>query len=459
MPFRATPRLRCGCTGPRRPTVRCPACTRCTAAVTSSGTNLMDDPLFDELCPRLGIVGVSVDYRLAPETPYPGPLEDCYRGLRWTYEHAAELGVDPDRIGVAGVSAGGGLAAALALLARDRGEVPVAFQLLDSPMLDDRQTTPSSRQDGLPVWSRNSNTFGWKAYLGERYGRDDIPATAAPARATDLSGLPPTFVSVGAVDGFCDEDVDYALRLNRAGVPTELHVYPGACHGFNVIAPTAPVSKQAARDMRGVAAPPAAQCGAGDESIGRRRRRLVPAGTGTPAGEVHRDLGRRPRRRAGAHLRGPAPRRVAGPGAEDRRDAPGSSGVGVRGRAVLAGRDERGRGPAAGDREAGAVPLRPDAAGLLRRRRPCARHGHQRRVGVGELPVADHRVLRQRVLRHRRTASSASRASRAWNDWLFEEWYQRHPRTDRPARDHLSRRRRRSPPRRSAATRRAGSRR
>ena len=223
------------------------------------GTNAMDDPLFEALCPRLGIVGVSVDYRLAPETPYPGPLEDCYRGLRWTYEHAAELGVDPGRIGVMGVSAGGGLAAALALLARDRGEVPVAFQLLDSPMLDDRQITPSSRQDGLPVWSRSSNTFGWKAYLGDLYGRDDIPATAAPARATDLSGLPPAFVSVGAVDGFCDEDVDYALRLNRAGVPTELHVYPGACHGFNVIAPTAPVSKQSRARHGGLAAPPAAQ--------------------------------------------------------------------------------------------------------------------------------------------------------------------------------------------------------
>ena len=134
-------------------------------------------------------------------------------------------------------------------LARDRGEVPVAFQLLDSPMLDDRQITNSSRQDGLPVWSRNSNTFGWQAYLGDLYGRDDVPATAAPAPRTDLSGLPPAYVSVGAVDGFCDEDVDYALRLNHAGVPTELHVYPGACHGFNVIAPHARVTKQCVRDM------------------------------------------------------------------------------------------------------------------------------------------------------------------------------------------------------------------
>ncbi len=186
---------------------------------------------------------------MAPETPYPGPLDDCYQGLRWTYEHAADLGIDPSCIGVMGVSAGGGLAAALALLARDRGEVPVAFQLLDSPMLDDRQRTLSSRQDGLPVWSRNSNTFGWKAYLGDRYGRDDVPATAAPSRAADLAGLPPAFVSVGALDGFRDEDVEYALRLNQAGVPAELHVYPGACHGFTMLAPEAAVTKQCMRNM------------------------------------------------------------------------------------------------------------------------------------------------------------------------------------------------------------------
>lgn len=211
------------------------------------GSYSMDDPFFDELCPKLGVVGVSVEYRLAPEAPYPGPLDDCHRALQWTYEHADELGIDPHGIGVTGVSAGGGLAAALALLVRDRGEIPVAFQLLDSPMLDDRQITPSSQQDGLAVWSRGSNTFGWKSYLGDLYGRDDVPYLAAPARTPDLSGLPPAFVSVGAVDGFRDEDVDYALRLNQAGVPTELHVYPGACHGFQ-LAPEAPVTKQSLRD-------------------------------------------------------------------------------------------------------------------------------------------------------------------------------------------------------------------
>jgi acetyl esterase/lipase len=212
------------------------------------GTYDIDSLMFEDMCPRLGIVGVTVDYRLAPEAPYPGPLEDCYRGLRWTFEHADELGIDPARIGVTGVSAGGGLAAALALLARDRGELSVAFQLLDSPMIDDRQATHSSRRDDLLVWSRRSNEFGWRSYLGPLYGADDVPYTAAPARAGDLSGLPPAFVSVGSIDGFLDEDVDYALRLNHAGVPCELHVYPGAPHGYQ-IAFTAPVTTQSRRDV------------------------------------------------------------------------------------------------------------------------------------------------------------------------------------------------------------------
>jgi acetyl esterase/lipase len=208
----------------------------------------MDDATFDRLCPVLGLVGVSVEYRLAPETPYPGPLEDCYRGLKWTYENADELRIDRDRIGIIGASAGGGLAASLALLARDRGEIPVAFQLLDCPMLDDRQVTPSSQQDGLPVWSRESNAYGWRSYLGELYGTDRVPYTAAPARAEDLTGLPPTFVSVGSLDGFLDEDVEYAIRLNRAGVPADLHVYAGAPHGYQVAADTE-ITRQSRRDV------------------------------------------------------------------------------------------------------------------------------------------------------------------------------------------------------------------
>ena len=196
------------------------------------GSYDMDDPLFERWCPRLGVVGVSVEYRLAPETPYPGPLDDCHRALEWMYDHAADLGIDRDLIAVHGVSAGGGLAAALALLARDRGGVPIALQLLDSPMLDDRRHTPSSRQGGLAIWSRESNEFGWRSYLAGLFGSDDVPPYAAPSRAADLSGLPPAFVAIGTADGFRDENIDYAVRLNHAGVPAELHVYAGAPHGY-----------------------------------------------------------------------------------------------------------------------------------------------------------------------------------------------------------------------------------
>jgi acetyl esterase/lipase len=210
------------------------------------GSYDMDGPMLDRWCLDPGVVGVSVDYRLAPETPYPGPLDDCYAALRWTYDHAADLSVDPERIGVYGLSAGGGLAAALALLARDRGEVPLAFQLLDCPMLDDRQATPSLRAHGLYVWSAASNDFGWRSYLGERYGSDDLPPYAAATRATDLTGLPPSCVVVGSIDGFRDEDVDYAQRLNQAGVPCELHVIAGLPHAY-LLAPDAAAVQLAER--------------------------------------------------------------------------------------------------------------------------------------------------------------------------------------------------------------------
>jgi acetyl esterase/lipase len=180
-------------------------------------------------------IGVSVDYRLAPETPYPGPLEDCYAGLRCTFEHADRLGIDAGRIGVIGSSAGGGLAASLAILARDRGELPLAFQVLECPMIDDRQITSSSRRAGLPIWSREENEYGWRSYLGELYGGDVGPYAAA-ARADDLAGLPPTIVVVGTADGFRDEDIDYAVRLNQAGVPTDLHVLAGVPHGIAAFA-------------------------------------------------------------------------------------------------------------------------------------------------------------------------------------------------------------------------------
>ena len=195
------------------------------------GSHTSDDARLDGWSRMFRCVGVSVDYRLAPETPYPGPLEDCYRGLKWVVDHHEELGVDPDRIGVSGTSAGSGLAAGLALLARDRGEISLRFQLLDAPMIDDRQMTPSSQRDDLVIFDRHSNEFGWRSCLGDLYGTPEVPAYAAPARAADLAGLPPAYICVGNVDGFRDDAIAYATRLNQAGVPAELHVYAGAPHG------------------------------------------------------------------------------------------------------------------------------------------------------------------------------------------------------------------------------------
>lgn len=205
----------------------------------------------ESLVRQLGCVVVSVDYRLAPETPFPGPVEDCHAALVWLHTHAAELGVDPARIAIGGESAGGGLTAALGLLARERAQVPVAFQLLIYPMLDDRTVT---RPDPNPhtgefVWTPENNRFGWASLLGREPGGEGVSAHAAPARAEDLGGLPPTFLAVGALDLFLEEDLEYARRLMRAGVPTELHVYPGAYHGFDLVA-TADVAMRFERDYR-----------------------------------------------------------------------------------------------------------------------------------------------------------------------------------------------------------------
>ena len=189
---------------------------------------------------ELGVVIVSVDYRLAPETPHPGPVEDCYAALKWMFASADALGVDRKRIAVAGESAGGGLAAALALLARDRAEVQIAFQHLTYPMIDDRtciEAVPHAYA-GEFVWTPSANRFGWTALLGHEPGRGDVSPYAAAARAEKLEGLPPASIFVGALDLFLEENIEYARRLTRAGVPTELHVYPGAYHGFNAIAGT-----------------------------------------------------------------------------------------------------------------------------------------------------------------------------------------------------------------------------
>lgn len=195
-----------------------------------------DDELCRRFARRLGATVASVDYRLAPEHSYPTPLQDCYAALRWL---AALPAVDADRVAIGGASAGGGLAAALALLARDRGEVALAAQLLVYPMLDDRTVGRDGPDNpGLRLWSRTSNKFGWSAYLG-----DADPEVAVPARRTDLRGLPPAWMGVGTFDLFHDEDLAYAQRLEAAGVPCEVEVVKGAFHGFDGIVPKAAVSQ------------------------------------------------------------------------------------------------------------------------------------------------------------------------------------------------------------------------
>lgn len=202
------------------------------------GTPLMDIPKLQQLAARHDCLVVSVDYRLAPETPYPGALEDNYAALKWLHANASALGVDPGRIAVMGESAGGGHAAALSIAARDRGEVPVAFQVLIYPMLDDRtgSTRPVPAHIGTLIWTKEANVFGWTSYLGVPAGSADAPEGAVPAKTGDLSGLPPTWIGVGAIDLFVQEDIEFARRLIEAGVPTELLVVPGAYHGFDIIA-------------------------------------------------------------------------------------------------------------------------------------------------------------------------------------------------------------------------------
>jgi acetyl esterase/lipase len=191
----------------------------------------------------LDAVLVTVEYRLAPEHPYPAPLDDCYAGLLWVASAAEDLGYDPGKLVLAGASAGGGLAAGTALRARDEGGPALAGQVLIYPMLDDRNETVSSYQiDGFGRWDRGSNETGWDAYLGGLRESGPVPAYAAPARATDLSGLPPTFIDAGSAEVFRDEDVAYASRIWAAGGVCELHVWPGGFHAFDMTAPDARLS-------------------------------------------------------------------------------------------------------------------------------------------------------------------------------------------------------------------------
>jgi acetyl esterase/lipase len=189
---------------------------------------------FVEWVEQFEMVIVSPEYRLAPQYHHPALIEDCYAGLTWTYEHAAEIGGDPNRIAVGGASAGGGLSAATALLARDRGGPPLIAQYLGCPMMDDRSETLSMRQfDGLEgVFTRSANVAAWTAVLGDARGGPDVSPYAAASRATNLSGLPQAFIDAGSSEPFRDEAVDYACRLWAAGVQAELHVWAGGFHGF-----------------------------------------------------------------------------------------------------------------------------------------------------------------------------------------------------------------------------------
>jgi acetyl esterase/lipase len=216
-----------------------------------AGTARFGAPRNAALAHDLGCLIVSVDYRLAPEAPYPAGLNDCYAGLCWLHRQAVDIGVDPARIAIAGDSAGGGLAAALALMARDRGEVPLVAQILTYPMLDDRTSSTVAHHPlaGEFIWDPSANRFAWDAYLGKPPG-GMVDGYSVPGRFADLAGLPPAMIAVGQLDLFIAEDIEYARRLIEAGVPTELHVYPGAFHGFDLM-PEAASSIAHAQAVRG----------------------------------------------------------------------------------------------------------------------------------------------------------------------------------------------------------------
>jgi acetyl esterase/lipase len=200
------------------------------------GSAAQDDRLCRRFADRLGVPVAAVDYRLAPKHPYPAALEDCYEALAWLTRLP---GIDPTRVAIGGASAGGGLTAALALLARDRGEMAPLFQLMVYPMVDDRSCDrPGLRNRRYRMWNPNTNRLGWTAYLN---GAD--PQVAVPSRHDDLSGLPPAWIGVGTLDPLYDENVEYARRLKEAGVACDLDIVTGAFHGFDIVAPAAGVSR------------------------------------------------------------------------------------------------------------------------------------------------------------------------------------------------------------------------
>jgi acetyl esterase/lipase len=206
------------------------------------GEVIQDDPTMEYLTATHGLTVVSVDWRRSPEHPFPAEMDDAYAALRWAAAHES---VDPSFIAVGGASSGGGSAAGLALLARDRGAVAVHFQLLIYPMLDDRTDSPAHAWlEQTNLWHQGKNVIAWKAYVGD----GPVSPYAAPARATDLAGLPPAFIATGDLDLFAQEDAVYAGRLISSGVPTELHVYPGGVHGFDLFIPEGRLAGQLRQD-------------------------------------------------------------------------------------------------------------------------------------------------------------------------------------------------------------------
>lgn len=190
-------------------------------------------------------VVVAPDYTLSIQKPYPAALEDCYAALLWMKANAKELGANDQILMVGGESAGGGLTAALTLYARDKGEVKIAFQMPLYPMIDDRMTEESVKHNNGPVWNSKSTYNGWKLYLGDKFGKKDVPIYAAPARSVDYSNLPPAAIYVGALEPFKDETIQYVNNLKKAGVPVSFKIFNGCYHGFDVVCPNAKISKEA----------------------------------------------------------------------------------------------------------------------------------------------------------------------------------------------------------------------
>ena len=204
-----------------------------------------DESFIRNFVEKRGCVVVAPDYCLSTQAPYPAALEDCYLALLWLRDHAASLKVRPDQLMTGGNSAGGGLAAALAIRARDRGEIAIAWQMPLYPMLDDRMLTASSRGNNAPVWNTKSSENAWKLYLGALYGRGDVPPYAAPARLEDFTGLPPAFTFVGGIEPFRDETVSYMEKLKASGAAAECHVFKGCYHGFDIVVPWSAPARQA----------------------------------------------------------------------------------------------------------------------------------------------------------------------------------------------------------------------